>query len=113
MEAKTDERFGRAQYFVLYDEVKRTAKTIENSAKHESGGAGGTAVRLLSEQGVNVVLVPELGPKAMDAMRAFDLKAYRYEKAGSVQETVDAYLAGDLEAISTNTTGSKHGLRRV
>lgn len=112
LSSKVDERFGRAQYFVIVDTETDQAKTVENTAKFESGGAGGAAVRLLSQEGVKVVLAPELGPKAMDAVKAFELSVYRYADTKSVQETLDDYQAGKLEEISGSTTTSKHGLYR-
>lgn len=113
VESLADDRFGRAEYYVIFDTESRVGKTIENTARGESAGAGGSAVRLLSKNNVDVVLVPELGPKAVDAVNAFEIKAYRYTKQGTVRELIAAYQAGELQSIETSTTKSHNGLRRA
>lgn len=113
MESIADDRFGRAEYYVIFDTDSRASDTVENAAKNESAGAGGSAVRLLSKQGVEVVLVPELGPKAVDAVNGFEMKAYRYVDRKTVRETIAAFQADDLQQIETSTTRSHSGLRRA
>lgn len=113
LDSEVEERFGRAEYFVIFDEEKNQPQSIENKAKFESGGAGGTAVRLLNENGVDVVLVPELGPKAMDAIKAFEMTVYRYTEQKTVRETIEDYKNGKLSKIDTNTTTSKHGMYKA
>lgn len=108
-----DDRFGRATYYVIYDSETQEVSAIENSAKDEVSGAGGQAVRLLDQQGVKVVLVPEVGPKALDAFKAFDIKAYTYEKGCSVSTALEQYQAGVLKEIITESHGGYHGLRRA
>ena len=98
---------------MIFDEEKNLPSSVENTAKFESGGAGGSAVRLLSENGVDVVLAPELGPKAMDAVKAFDIAVYRYTEQKTVRETIDDYKSGRLMKIDTSTTVSKHGLHKA
>ncbi len=113
LDALVEERFGRAQYFVLFNEDNSEVAFIDNAAKHESGGAGGMAVRLLHDAQVDVVLVPELGPKAMDAIKAFEIKVYRYVDKKTVKETIEDYQNGLLKRLDDSTATSKSGLRRV
>ncbi len=113
MESIADDRFGRAEYYVIFDTDERGSETVENTAKGEPAGAGGSAVRLLSKHDVEVVLVPELGPKAVDAVNGFEMKAFRYADRKTVRETIAAYQAGDLQQIETSTTKSHSGLRRA
>ncbi|PLX33792.1 MAG: hypothetical protein C0604_02965 [Clostridiales bacterium] len=107
------DRFGRAECYVLFDTETKEARTIENTAKNSASGAGGRAVRLLDENGVSVTLAPELGPKAMDAIKAFEISAYSYGESKTVKEALENYEAGKLEEFKTNSTESHHGLRRV
>jgi predicted Fe-Mo cluster-binding NifX family protein len=108
-----DDRFGRATYYVIYDSETKAVSALENSAKDEVSGAGGQAVRLLDKAGVDVVLVPEVGPKALQAFKAFDMKAYTYEKGCSVTAAIEQYEAGKLEEVITESHGGHHGLRRA
>lgn len=108
-----DDRFGRATYYVIYNSETKEFSAIENSAKEEVSGAGGQAVRLLDKEGVKVALVPEVGPKALDAFRAFDIKAFTYDKGCSVSTAIEQYEAGNLKEVITESHGGHHGLRRA
>ncbi len=107
------DRFGRAEYYVLFNTESKESRTIENTAKNSASGAGGRAVRLLDENGVTVALAPELGPKAMDAIKAFEIRAYSYGESKTVKEALENFEAGKLKEFKTNSTQSHHGLRRV
>ncbi|XMB66038.1 NifB/NifX family molybdenum-iron cluster-binding protein [Mycoplasmatota bacterium zrk1] len=107
------DRFGRSEKFVIFDTTNQEYITIENSAKNESGGAGGSAVRLLDKNKVDIILVPELGPKAMDAINAYELKAYSFGDSITVEEAINGFSDEKLERILTNTNDGHRGLRRV
>jgi predicted Fe-Mo cluster-binding NifX family protein len=113
MEALVDDRFGRCEEFVIFDTETNETVTIENEAKNEAGGAGGRAVRILSQNKVEVVLVPELGPKATDALVAFEIDAYRRDESKTVEELINSYREGKLEKVEVSTVEEHAGLRRV
>ncbi len=113
LNAKIDDRFGRCEYFVIVDSETADVKTIENEAKHEGAGAGGKAVRALSQNGVDVVIAPELGPKAVTAIKAFEIKAFKKDEFETVGDVVEAYKAGKLEEFKLATVEEHAGLRRV
>lgn len=111
--AIVDDRFGRCEKFVIYNTKTKEVFSIDNTAKNESGGAGGKAVRLLSQNGVEAAIVPELGPKASDAMKAFEIKAYKKGESLTVDEAVKNFEDGKLEEIEFATVEEHSGLRRV
>ncbi|MBN2899559.1 MAG: NifB/NifX family molybdenum-iron cluster-binding protein [Clostridia bacterium] len=108
-----DDRFGRAAYYVIYDSETKEVYGVENTAKDEVSGAGGQAVRLLDKEGVKVTLVPEVGPKALQAFKAFDIKAYTYGKDMTVEAAIEEYEAGKLQIVETESHDGHHGLRRA
>ncbi len=97
LDSLVDERFGRAENFTIIDLDTSIVETIENTAKNDSTGAGGEAVRLLSKHNVDVAVVPHLGPKAEKAMVAFEIKTVSQEDYKSVGEVLEAYRAGKLK----------------
>ena len=113
LKARIDDRFGRAEYFVIVDLKNMEATTIENTAKDEASGAGGKAVRLLANEGVEVLVAPELGPKAVTAIKAFEMKAYKKSDFEIVEEAVKGYQDGKLEETVLATVEEHSGLRRV
>jgi len=113
LDSPVADRFGRAECYVFFNTETQEVSASENSAKNEASGAGGSAVRLLNEHGVDVVLAPELGPKAMDAIKAFEIKAYSYGDSKTVKDALDNYQSGKLKQFMTNSTQSHHGLRKA
>ncbi len=113
LKARIDDRFGRAAYFVIVDLENMKETTIENTAKDEASGAGGRAVRLLANEGVEVVVAPELGPKAVTAIKAFEMKVYKKSDFEVVEDVVKGYQEGKLEEMKVATVEEHSGLRRA
>lgn len=113
LKANIDDRFGRCQYFVIFDTESKSVETIENEAKNEGSGAGGKAVRALAQNKVDVVIAPELGPKAVTAIKAFEIKAYKKGAFEIVEEAIEACKAGKLEEYQFATVEEHSGLRRA
>ncbi|WP_320047178.1 NifB/NifX family molybdenum-iron cluster-binding protein [uncultured Ilyobacter sp.] len=113
LKAEIDNMFGRAEYFVIVDSENMEVKTIENIAKNESNGAGGKAVKLLSNEGVEIIVAPELGPKAVTAVEAFKIKAYKKGSFKTVEEAVKAYKEGKLKEFESASVREHSGLRRA
>ena len=112
LESLVDDRFGRCNNFVIYDTETKEVLTIDNDAKNDSSGAGGKAVRTLSLNKVNVAIVPRLGPKALDAFRAFDIKAYEIGDNKTVEESINAFNDKKLNEVSI-VVEEHSGLRKA
>lgn len=113
LKSELSDRFGRAENFVIFNTETNEIITIENTARTEPSGAGGSAVRLLAKNKVDVVIVPELGPHAMSAVKAFEMKVYSYGNCTTVEEAINKYKNGELKELSTNTNNGHHGLYRA
>ncbi len=109
LDAKLDDRFGRSDKYLIFDDQTEDFYTIENMAKNESAGAGGKAVQLLVDHQVEITLTPHVGPKAQTALEAFEVKAFHYGECASVKEAITAYQAGKLQEI----VRPKSGLRKA
>ncbi len=106
--SRVSDRFARAEYFIIYDHDSLTFKSIENPAKKEGSGAGGKAVKVLGDLGVDIVLVPELGPKALDALNAFEIKSYQYPREKTVREVIYMYFEKKLPELLVSTSKGRH-----
>lgn len=107
-ESNVSSRFARCEYYGLYNKETLTFEFEENNAKNEMSGAGGKAAKQISELGAEVVLVPEIGPKAFDALEAFGVEIYRYKKEYSVRDAIYDYYANNLEQVKAFTKKGKH-----
>lgn len=103
-----DGRFGRGEMFCIIME-DNTFKIIENTAKGLTSGAGGKAVSLLADEDVTTIISPHIGPKAMDAIKALNIKVYEQGESKTVNEALKALKSDLLKAVPT----SNHGLKRV
>lgn len=107
-ESVVSSRFARCEYYALYNHETLEFEFVENIAKNEMSGAGGKAAKQISELGAEVVLVPEVGPKAFDALEAFEVNVYRYKKEYSVRDAVYDFYAKKLDKVFAYTTKGKH-----
>lgn len=62
--------FGRAKSFAIYDEAVPGFSIVENEGANSEHGAGTGAAAFLADKGVRIVLAPEVGPKAAEALKA-------------------------------------------
>jgi predicted Fe-Mo cluster-binding NifX family protein len=109
LDAPTDPRFGRCEYFVLVDTETREAKAVENTAALQGSGAGIAAVQLIANAGADAVIAGNLGPNAFQTLAAGGIKAYGYE-GGTVRQAVEALQAGKLAEIGAATVPSHFGM---
>ncbi len=106
--SKVSDRFARTEYFVIYDHEALSFTSIENTAKSAGSGAGGKAVKILGDLGIDIVLVPELGPKALEALEAFEIKSYQYPREKTVREVLYLYFEKKLPELLISTSKGRH-----
>jgi len=108
-ESIMDPRFGRCPYFVIENSDSGETLVMENSAAVSGGGAGIAAGQTMVENKVEVLITGNVGPNAMDVLKAAGIEVYRGENV-SVNENIEKYLSEKLEKI-TGTVPSHSGLR--
>lgn len=96
------DRFARCDYFIIYDHTTLKFTSVPNTAKNEGSRAGGKAVRLLGDLGVDIALVPELGPEALESINTFKMKIYQYPREKTVREVLYMYYEKKLQNIENN-----------
>lgn len=101
-------RFARANYFAVYDSETLRFSFFDNTAKDEGSGAGGKAVKVLGDLDIDIVLVPELGPKAIETLKAFDIKSYQYKQGKTVREALYEYFEKKLPQMLDASVTGKH-----
>ncbi|HUX37000.1 MAG TPA: NifB/NifX family molybdenum-iron cluster-binding protein [Rectinemataceae bacterium] len=66
--------FGRAKSFAIYDSSDSSRGILTNEGEGAEHGAGTGAAAFLAKNGVAVILSPEIGPKAADALKAVGIR---------------------------------------
>ncbi|MFO8061059.1 MAG: NifB/NifX family molybdenum-iron cluster-binding protein [Bacillota bacterium] len=111
LQAEVDDRFGRAQYFVMVDTESGEEEVARNPSLSLGSGAGIQSVQFLSDNGVEVIIAGNIGPKAAGAMQMAGIRAYR-PKFSTVSENIEAFKKGDLEQAQDATVRSHFGSGR-
>ncbi|MCF4151669.1 dinitrogenase iron-molybdenum cofactor biosynthesis protein [Dethiosulfovibrio sp. F2B] len=95
-EALVADRFGRAAYFVIFDEKGSYIKSLRNDTSSVAHGAGGQAVAMVASEGAKIVIGPQFGPNAESSMRAGGITAFSASGV-SASEAVRLCIAGELK----------------
>ncbi|MDQ2078939.1 DUF134 domain-containing protein [Xanthobacteraceae bacterium Astr-EGSB] len=100
-DAEVDPRFGRAEWFVLFDtKTQRWSYLSNRDAQAQAQGAGLAAVELLAEAQVVKVVSGSIGPKAARALSAAGIAAVE----GAAGRTVREALGLILDASEAQTS---------
>ncbi|HHJ98876.1 MAG TPA: hypothetical protein ENN10_02880 [Actinobacteria bacterium] len=100
LDAMVDQRFGRAQYFIIGNTGSTAFEVVDNAVnKGATGGAGIGAAELMSDHKVEAVVTGHLGPNAFNALKAAGIPGY--EGSGrTVKDALAALEAGELRELT-------------
>jgi len=107
--SKVDTRFGRADYFILYDQETDTYDCLPNTQNLEaSHGAGIQAGQSVAKTGAKILITGNVGPKALKVLAAEKIAMYSIgDITYTVEDALAAFLAGKLTTI--DVPGAIHG----
>jgi predicted Fe-Mo cluster-binding NifX family protein len=98
-DATLDRRFGRAPFVFVGDSESGVLHPYENEARLHQSGAGIAAAQSLVDQGVEVLITGEVGPKAAQVLQAAGIKVHR-----TTANTVPEALAEFQQAFTKPAT---------
>ncbi|HAJ26764.1 MAG TPA: dinitrogenase iron-molybdenum cofactor biosynthesis protein [Syntrophus sp. (in: bacteria)] len=99
-------RFGRAACFVVVDGETKEWQAVENQQNRQATqGAGIQAARTIIEQGAEVLISGNVGPKAFRVLQAGAVRMFRTDPASqkTVADAVADWEQGKLEEIQAAT----------
>ncbi len=94
-----DPRFGRTNFFVIYDEETETTTVIDNKeAAGQAHGAGPLAAGKLAEANPQVLITGNgPGEKAARVLKNMNLEIYLNEGNNSPKESYRSFKRGELK----------------
>lgn len=100
--ARIDPRFGRTQYFVVYDTDTGEYSAADNAAGETAAHGAGTqtAQRLFEIQPDVLITGNGPGDKARRLVQKMSVKVYTGAANMTVQEALEAYTRGRLHPLS-------------
>ena len=109
LQAPVDPRFGRAKSFLLYDTEAGEWSILDNAQNVAAAqGAGIQAAATIANAGAQAVLTGNCGPRAFATLAAAKVQVYA-GVTGTVQEAIEAFQAGRLQAANEATVGAHFG----
>jgi predicted Fe-Mo cluster-binding NifX family protein len=94
-----DPRFGRAKFFLIFDEDGTLLETYDNSANlNAMGGAGIQAGKVLSDRKVDILLTGHCGPNAFKVLNAAGVKV-GVNQDGSVPEALERLRKNEVKPV--------------
>ena len=73
------------------------SEVIENTSVNQQGGAGISAAQKVAEKGVNAVITGNIGPRATDVFKQFNIQVYK--GTGLIKKVLQAFIDGKLNKI--------------
>ena len=74
LESTLDQRFGRCQYFVIYDAVSKSVEFLPNPNIELEEGAGPASVQLLAGRNVKKIISGEFGQKIKSLLDSLSIQ---------------------------------------
>lgn len=104
-----DRRFGRCEYFQIYDTENEEYRAVSNDGAISGQGAGIAAANQLIEENVDAIITGNLGPNAFELIEKAEIAAYSCE-AVPVFKAVDLFSKKELMTIGS-AGKPHHGMR--
>jgi len=98
IESNVADIFARCPYFIIAEienEKIQKVETIENKSANQAGQAGISVAQLMTEKNVKAVITGNVGPRAFDVLRQFDIEIYQGK--GKVKEVIEKFIEKKLE----------------
>lgn len=88
--SKVDGRFGRCEFFIIWDSIAKNFVAIKNPNIDVASGAGIQSAQLIIEQHVVQVITGDVGPKAKNVLHSANIDIETgMSSSMTVQEVLD------------------------
>ena len=105
--SQVDERFGRCEFFLVFDQERRPIHLVRNEGASSNEGAGIRAASTLNEMGINVLITGSVGPNAFRSLVAAGIDVY-IGAEGTIENALSEYSNGRLEKANGPTNSGHH-----
>ena len=94
-----DSRFGRCEYFCIYDIEDDSFKTIENTAVNSNAGAGIEAANLVLKESIDAVVTGNIGPHANEVLKKSNIKIFTSD-VKRISDIINEYKGNKLKEFN-------------
>ncbi len=94
-----DSRFGRCEYFCIYDIENDGFKVIENTAINSNAGAGIEAANLVLKESIDAVVTGNIGPHANEVFKKSNIKIFTSD-VKRISDIINEYKRNKLKEFN-------------
>ncbi|OMH40437.1 NifB/NifX family molybdenum-iron cluster-binding protein [Desulfurobacterium indicum] len=101
--------FGKAPAFVIYNGITEDSMLVENPKNRAGYGGGRLIADLFMRNGVDVVLVKEMGEGAFFNLQSAGVKVFLIpENVKFVEDAIKFYIEGKLQLLTEPSESGHH-----
>ena len=105
LEAEMFLHFGRCNNYLIYDTENKSFEIIKNTSEHMGGK--GLPPELIKKNGANIMIVADLGKRALQLFSKLDIEVY-CKAEGEIQDVLDKFHQGKLEKANKDIICQVH-----
>lgn len=95
LDAQASHTFGRCPMYLFVDTESMRFEVAANPGSDASSGAGVQAAQFVTGVDIQAIITGEVGPKAMNVLKAARVPIYLF-RGGAVRQAVEDFKAGKL-----------------
>jgi predicted Fe-Mo cluster-binding NifX family protein len=96
LDSLSEERFGRAPYFIIVESDKGSFDAIRNPYADGGGGVGPKAAQVLIANNVQALVSGQVGGNAKEVLAAAGIAMYTFSAGGTVKDALDQFTKNTL-----------------
>ncbi len=96
LESPTEDRFGRAPYFIIVESEDGSFDAIRNPYADGGGGVGPKAAQVLIANNVKALVSGQVGGNAKEVLAAAGIAMYTFRAGGTVKDALDQFTKNTL-----------------
>ncbi|RPI36017.1 MAG: dinitrogenase iron-molybdenum cofactor biosynthesis protein [Nitrospiraceae bacterium] len=113
LDALADERFGRAEFFLIVDTDTLSVEAVMNTAQAAGQGAGIGAAQIIADKGADALLTGVVGPNAFQSLKEAGIIIYEgLSDNDTAREALEKFKKGGYREASAPSGGPGHGRGR-
>lgn len=105
-EAPLSPRFGRCDYYCIYDSETLAISFLPNPFTKEPA-AGNKAAKMLLEQNIDFVVTSEIGDIAQKTLHNFRIRTFQSKENKSIIDQIYGFMEKDLAVLDKSTKENK------
>ncbi len=94
LDSQADSRFGRCEYFVIFDLENSDYEAIENPYREFPHGAGVKSAQFIVEKGIKALLTGDVGPNAQEILQKGGVDLIK-GVSGKIKEIIERFKKGE------------------